>query len=67
MILQRGRNYKYIEIKKNRFDGQLGQVPITFDENTGRFRELSAEEVKKLRPTKAPSASTSRPAEQFPT
>jgi twinkle protein len=43
-----GKNYKYLEVKKNRFDGELGQIPLTFDKESQRFVEISKEELKAI-------------------
>jgi twinkle protein len=44
MILQAdssaGRQRKYIEVKKNRFDGTLGYCPLHFDRLTGRYSDV---------------------------
>jgi twinkle protein len=37
LILQKDHNRKYIEVKKNRFDGTLGHVPLHFDGKSGRY------------------------------
>lgn len=46
MILQNevnaGRQRKYIEIKKNRFDGTLGYCPLHFDRQSGRYGDQPA-------------------------
>ena len=34
--------YRKIEVKKNRFDGQLGSVPFVYDRNTKRIIQVSA-------------------------
>mmetsp|Transcript_35876 Transcript_35876/g.59148 ORF Transcript_35876/g.59148 Transcript_35876/m.59148 type:complete len:103 (-) Transcript_35876:279-587(-) len=38
-ILQRDRNGKSIEVKKNRYDGDLGIVPLAYSKFTGRMEE----------------------------
>ena len=35
---------RYLDIKKNRFDGELGTVPFVFDKTTMKIYELSADE-----------------------
>jgi hypothetical protein len=35
MLLQ----YKYLDVKKNRFDGELGIVPLNFSPHTSSFYE----------------------------
>ena len=39
MILQRMKNDKFIDIKKNRFDGTLGRVNLFFDEKAVMYRD----------------------------
>eukprot|EP01132_Coremiostelium_polycephalum_P011287 gene11287-13822_t len=41
IILQQGKSFKYLDIKKNRFSGDLGTIPLSFDKETGRFIELN--------------------------
>jgi twinkle protein len=48
VILQKGKNYRYIEVTKNRFSGDLGRVPFRFDPATLKFSELTQEEVSAL-------------------
>ncbi|KNC48432.1 helicase twinkle [Thecamonas trahens ATCC 50062] len=43
IIIQRGKKYTYLDIRKNRFDGDLGIVPYTFDKSTCKIRELDAD------------------------
>jgi len=38
IVIQRGKRYRYLDVKKNRFDGELGIVPYRFDKNSGRVR-----------------------------
>lgn len=38
IILQKGKHYRYLDVKKNRFDGELGTVPYRFEKPTGRVR-----------------------------
>ena len=46
VILQnRGERGRYLEVKKNRFDGMTGSFPIVFDRQNDRFRELTPEEM----------------------
>jgi twinkle protein len=37
LILQKENNRKYIEVKKNRFDGTLGSAMLFFDAKSGRY------------------------------
>ncbi|CAM9440663.1 unnamed protein product [Phaeothamnion confervicola] len=39
VILQKGLNSKSLEVKKNRFDGQLGEVKLFFEVESGRLQE----------------------------
>jgi len=48
IILQNNGIVKYLDIRKNRFDGELGYVPFEFNKKNMRFRELSREEVEEL-------------------
>lgn len=40
LILQRGKAYKYLEVKKNRFDGELGSIPLRFEKDSVKFYEV---------------------------
>ena len=68
IILQTGEDGKYIDVKKNRFDGTLGTVGLRFDDASQRFlqKQLPKEPVPMppvvvdiLSPTKPPSKSSS--------
>jgi len=39
LILQSDGKRKFIEVKKNRFDGTLGHVPLFFQRKSGRYTE----------------------------
>jgi len=39
LILQNDGRRKYIEVKKNRFDGTLGSAPLFFERSSGRYTE----------------------------
>jgi twinkle protein len=39
LILQNERGKKSMEVKKNRFNGDLGHVPLYFDRQSGRYTE----------------------------
>lgn len=39
LILQSDGKRKFIDVKKNRFDGTLGHVPLYFDRKSGRYSE----------------------------
>jgi len=40
LILQNDGRRKFIEVKKNRFDGTLGMSPLFFERKSGRYTEL---------------------------
>ena len=40
---------KHVEVLKNRFDGDLGRVPIRFEKNMQRFRELKEGEYTNMK------------------
>lgn len=48
IIIQNGRYYKYLDVRKNRFDGELGHIPYQFDPVTRRIRELQPDEIQQL-------------------
>ncbi|KAI0224968.1 hypothetical protein L0F63_005489, partial [Massospora cicadina] len=49
IILQAGpKQYRCIDLKKNRFDGTTGSVPVLFDKATFKSYELTPEERKKF-------------------
>ena len=48
IILQNNGIVKYLDIRKNRFDGELGYIPFEFNKKNMRFKELSKEEVEAL-------------------
>lgn len=49
IILQSGpKQYRYIDVKKNRFDGTVGMLPVRFDRETSKSVELAEEELKEL-------------------
>ena len=39
LILQSDGKRKFVEVKKNRFDGTLGHVPLYFERKSGRYTE----------------------------
>ena len=60
IILQKGKVNKYIEVKKNRFDGELGNIPLRFEKESNKFYELPVDTanppLKKQAPVKAKDA-----------
>ncbi|GAM20688.1 hypothetical protein SAMD00019534_038630 [Acytostelium subglobosum LB1] len=51
IIMQNGKNFRYIDIKKNRFSGHCGIIPLSFDPDTCRFSELDTTVVPKVNTT----------------
>lgn len=47
-IIQNRDNFKIYEIKKNRFDGELGKVALGFDKSSKKFFQLSQSELEQL-------------------
>nr|CAG4716277.1 unnamed protein product [Naegleria fowleri] len=46
IMIQRNKYYKYLQVKKNRFDGTLGIIPYKFERHRGeRITELSEKEI----------------------
>jgi twinkle protein len=48
VILQKGQFYRYLDVRKNRFDGELGIVPFRFDKSCRRYSEIPPEELSAL-------------------
>jgi len=48
IILQNNGLIKYLDIRKNRYDGTLGFVPLGFDRATLRFREMTPDELRNV-------------------
>jgi len=44
-ILQRGNLFNYLQVTKNRYDGELGIIPLKYDRQSGRYSELTREEI----------------------
>mmetsp|Transcript_68417 Transcript_68417/g.190188 ORF Transcript_68417/g.190188 Transcript_68417/m.190188 type:complete len:358 (-) Transcript_68417:362-1435(-) len=49
LIIQSDGELKYLDVKKNRYDGQLGIVPVHFSSFTGSYYEPNAEESANLK------------------
>lgn len=43
LILQRTRGNSKLDVRKNRFDGTLGSIPLTFDSESNCLREVNEE------------------------
>ena len=49
IMIQRNKHYKYLQVKKNRFDGTLGVIPYRFERDKGeRISELTDQEIEKV-------------------
>ena len=44
-LIQNHKGYKVLELKKNRFDGEVGSIALGFDKDTKRYFELYQHEV----------------------
>ncbi len=51
IILQNRPKYRVVEVRKNRFDGDCGKIPLGFDRDTKRFFELNESEIYTLHKT----------------
>ena len=45
IMVQVGKHGKYLDVKKNRFDGELGKVPFFYDTDTERFVERATPDM----------------------
>ena len=48
IIIQNRNNYKLIDIKKNRYDGEIGKVGVAFNKKNKRFETINNAEVQRL-------------------
>lgn len=48
MILQQRDKYRVIDIKKNRYDGEIGRSSLWFDKQSKRYEQISAKEIEEL-------------------
>ncbi|KAK4534647.1 hypothetical protein CDCA_CDCA02G0672 [Cyanidium caldarium] len=48
IIVQNGDHFKYLDVRKNRFDGELGRVPYRFDTASRRIVEIPPHELQAL-------------------
>ena len=48
MILQYRHKYKVVDLKKNRFDGEIGKVSLWFDKGSKRFEQMGSKEIEAL-------------------
>ena len=42
------QNYRILQVKKNRFDGEVGEVSMLFNPENKRYFEITAEEKQKM-------------------
>ena len=47
VIIQNDGELKYLDVKKNRYDGELGVVPLGFSQLTSAFHESVGDELSK--------------------
>jgi len=66
IIFQQGKQHKYLDIKKNRFTGDLGKIALTFDKESQRFLELSTTN-KPTTQTTTTTTTTQNPTAPTPT
>lgn len=48
-VLQNRHKYRLVDVRKNRFDGELGRIGLGFDKGTLSFFELTTQEITELR------------------
>lgn len=48
-IIQNRENYKILDVRKNRYDGELGRFPLGFNRNTKNFFQFTKSEFEALR------------------
>ena len=48
LIIQNREKFKVIDIKKNRFDGEIGRVPLIFNKENKRFQSITLFELENL-------------------
>lgn len=50
MILQKTTmpNYRVLQVKKNRFDGEVGEVALLFNPDNKRYFEITSEEKQQM-------------------
>ncbi|KAL0491572.1 Peo1 [Acrasis kona] len=49
IIIQNAKDHRFLSVKKNRFDGTIGNVPYRFDKESNRMIELTEEQVERLK------------------
>ena len=48
VIIQRGKKTSFLDIRKNRFDGDLGTIPYVFDKSSNKIRQIDSDVVDTL-------------------
>ncbi|KAL7571037.1 hypothetical protein ACA910_003754 [Epithemia clementina (nom. ined.)] len=67
IILQSERNMRYLEVKKNRFDGTLGTCRLFYDQNSRRYSEQqTSPQASTMGEVHDPSSGNSKPT-RYPT
>ena len=44
-VIQNRDGFKVFDIKKNRYDGELGKIPLGFNRNSKKFFQLTRKEI----------------------
>jgi len=60
IIMQRGKYYRFIEVVKNRFSGDLGTIPYHYDTQSSHYIELSPQEIQRLARTSHTKSSNTK-------
>ena len=47
-IIQNRKDFKVIDVKKNRFDGEIGKTALVFDKESKRFYDATKKDVEKI-------------------
>lgn len=48
-VIQNRDGFKLLDVKKNRYDGELGKIPLGFNKDTKKFFQLRRAEFEALR------------------
>jgi len=48
-LIQNREGYKLLDIKKNRYDGELGRIPLGFNRETKRYFQLKKAEFQDIK------------------
>lgn len=54
IMVQQGKFYRYLEVTKNRFTGDLGKIPYKFVRSTNRYVEMTLAEIQEAHQNKRP-------------